>query len=316
MTELMKAISENPLKFLYAWILPSALAVGAFALIVFPAIDDLPIVRDIPTSGGAGGLVLGASCLAVGMVLALNSVLLYRVLEGYSGWPDWLYDRFRRRQVRRWMALRDRLRSADAQQRYDASRIQLLEEKLKQYPDREEFILPTRLGNAIKALETYGYERYSLDSQALWYELEAAAPEPLQQANEDARVAADFFVCSVYLLAVFSLLGVAVGVWRDNAPSLFFGLAAIPLVPFCYERAVKSIVEWQIAVQALVNVGRVKLAAELGLMMPQTLEEERRMWGALADFVLYGDAENETIGKALDRYRRNDENSGPSAQGN
>ncbi|HZD71959.1 MAG TPA: hypothetical protein VFA45_24505 [Actinomycetes bacterium] len=303
MTELFKAITNNPLRFLYAWLLPSAIAVSAFALIIFPAIDTWPIIEDIPRGKGSGGLVLAFASFAIAMILALNSLSLYRFLEGYMCWPAWLYDSFRKKQVNRWMRLRRQVMAADAER--DATQMALLEEKLKRYPSHEKYIVPTRLGNALRALETYGYARYNLDSQALWYELEAVAPESLQKQTEDGRVGIDFFVSSIYLSAFFSILAIIVGIIQWNGTVLVAGILAPLLIPLLYQRAVVSTTEWQAAVQALINVGRVKLASELGLTMPPTLDEERKMWGAVADLVLYGDADadDEALGKALDKYR-------------
>ena len=52
--------------------------------------------------------------------------------------------------------------------------------------------------------------------------------------------------------------------------------------------------------QSVVNLGRKNLAKEYGLKLPETLEDERRMWEALTGFIIWG---NEAYGKVLDEYR-------------
>ncbi len=53
----------------------------------------------------------------------------------------------------------------------------LLNEQLHRYPLDDRQVIPTRLGNAIRQFEEYGYDRYRLDSQVLWHELNAAVPD-------------------------------------------------------------------------------------------------------------------------------------------
>ena len=89
---------------------------------------------------------------------------------------------------------------------------------------------PTRLGNAIRRLEEYGHNRYRLDSQALWYELTAAAPKQLSQQVDTARAGVDFFVCLLYgqlLAAATALASLVNGHWEIRLGGLVFsGLAA------------------------------------------------------------------------------------------
>jgi hypothetical protein len=54
-------------------------------------------------------------------------------------------------------------------------------------------------------------------------------------------------------------------------------------------------------VQALVNLGRIKLANEIGLEIPRSIDHERRMWWLLTSFVYKNDPE---AIKELDRYRK------------
>ena len=64
--------------------------------------------------------------------------------------------------------------------------------------------------------------------------------------------------------------------------------------------AVVSTTYWKINVQALVNLGRKKLAEEMELRIPESLDQEREMWGLLISFVYFGDEES---GKGLDKFR-------------
>lgn len=156
----------------------------------------------------------------------------------------------------------------------------LLRERLRRYPVGDQQVVPTMLGNAIRRLEEYGYERFRLDSQTLWYELEAVAPEHLIKQVDLARTGVDFFVSLLYGHLIVALLAAATFIisvrphWTLLATALVLGA----LAPIWYRLAVHSTDDWSQAVRALVNLGRKPLAESLGLCLPETIEKERRMW--------------------------------------
>jgi hypothetical protein len=73
------------------------------------------------------------------------------------------------------------------------------------------------------------------------------------------------------------------------------------LATFCHWLAIWAIDAWSSPIHALVNLGRVKLADSLGLKLPKTLEEEKKMWGLFAGYTYYANPED---GEALDTYRK------------
>jgi hypothetical protein len=151
--------------------------------------------------------------------------------------------------------------------RKDATRTKvqraLLAERLRRYPVDEGQLAPTRLGNAIRRHEEYGYQRYLLDSQALWYELTAAAPEQLTQQVNAARAGVDFFVCLLYgnlLVALLALMSLGDSNARDL--TLLVTSATLIAVSFLWYRlAVVTTDDWALAARALVDVGRKPLSA-------------------------------------------------------
>ena len=90
----------------------------------------------------------------------------------------------------------------------------LLDERLHRYPSDDRQVTPTRLGNAIRRFEEYGYDRFRLDSQVLWHELNAVVLESARKQAEDARTSVDFFVCLIYghlLVAVSACVELGIG---------------------------------------------------------------------------------------------------------
>lgn len=74
----------------------------------------------------------------------------------------------------------------------------LLQERLARYPVDAGQLAPTQLGNAIRHFEEYANDRYRLDSQLLWNELTAVAPDQARRQVDVARTSVDFFVCLLY----------------------------------------------------------------------------------------------------------------------
>lgn len=184
----------------------------------------------------------------------------------------------------------------------------LLMERLRRYPVDDAQVAPTRLGNAIRRFEEYGYNRYRLDSQALWYELTSAASKQLSRQIETARAGVDFFVCLLYgqlLVAAVALASLAAP--RPHYSTLLVTAAVlIVLTPAWYRLAWVTTDDWALAVRALVDLGRKPLAEGLGLRLPGELDQERQMWRLYCRMVRQPyDAERAA---ALDKFRSPGEN--------
>jgi hypothetical protein len=294
-----------------------------------------PFAHVVGLAAGRGALTFLTASLMLGLVLNALQNPLYRILEGYLLWPSRAYEYGCRRHQAIRRCLTDRLllmrlerRAAAANlsavdtadltllrhsphlaryrsldQRSTVTRRALLQERLARYPVGDGHLAPTRLGNAIRRFEVYAYDRYQLDSQLLWNELTATAPEQARRQVDTARTSVDFFVCLLYghlailLAAVATLTSSATG--ASAAATTAVILAA--LVPVWYRCAVSATDEWAAAVRALVNVGRHPLATSLGLDIPKELAAERTMWSLVSRIPRIPYHEHAA---ALDLYRR------------
>jgi hypothetical protein len=178
-------------------------------------------------------------------------------------------------------------------------------------------------------MESYGTIHYKLDSQRLWYELTTVAPQPLRLELIRSRQTADFFVATVFMSAIFGATAIIIGLlengthltggagawtlgtipaWRVWVGGLYFGMPAttmglgsahlslgiliILFVPlFCYRMAIDMTLPWAGAIQALVNIGRIRLADELRLVIPIEHEQEMEMWRIVGGFVTARDSD-------------------------
>ncbi|MCQ9132251.1 MULTISPECIES: hypothetical protein [Streptomyces] len=278
MGDIAKGVLAGGWAVLVGWILPTALNLAVFAFAVAPSLHRPAVLgRAWPSSGGHTAVGLLVTAVLLGLVLNALQTPLYRFLEGYALWPAPAYERGCRRQRARRRKAADRL--ADPSFASPIRRA-LHRERLDRYPVSDGQIAPTRLGNAIRRFEEYGYDRYRLDTQVLWNELTSVVPEPAGKQVVAARTNVDFFVALLYGHTAVALAAlVSLGAARADRPVLVLtGACLLALTPVWYHAAVAATDEWAAAVRALVNLGRRPLAEGLGLALPKRLEDERRMW--------------------------------------
>jgi hypothetical protein len=189
-------------------------------------------------------------------VLTVNwNVALVRLFEGY--WPDsipwrWLTRRFEAKWKRRWQALADQdtaLEEQTASLRSELDRRGAHEPKLEQrladlerqrqpisrklflyFPSSPEAVMPTRLGNVLRAAELYSWDRYRLDSVVVWPRLEATFDDGMPDPVLDSRTSLDLMVTLSAFSVLFGLpiaAGLALGIGWDVP----WWLALAALVP-------------------------------------------------------------------------------------
>jgi hypothetical protein len=332
MNDIAKGILAGGWSLVAGWILPTAINALVFAFFVLPSLYAIPMAHHLgKASVQDKTLAVLAVAVVGGLVLSALQTPLYRVLEGYLLWPAPIARRRRKHYVNSKRILQKRLdviyyrmlenptpedkaRLAELQAEPDVSKFAkrdrnlttvqnaLLGERAR-YPVDDNQVAPTRLGNAIRRFETYGSDRYRLDSQVLWYELTTATPKELRRQIDTARASVDFFVCLLYgqlLVAVTALA--SLGADRSHYLVLLVTAAVLAgLTLIWYRLAWINTDDWALTVRALVNLGRKPLARSLGLRLPRNLNREREMWLLYCQMVM--EPYDETYADALDEFR-------------
>jgi hypothetical protein len=141
-----------------------------------------------------------------------------------------------------------------------------------------------------------------MDSQTLWCELVAVTPKYIQSELESARSSVDFFVTLLYLSGIFAVTCLVIGVIEHfKIGILLLSIPALLLAVLSHWLAIRAIDAWSYPVHALVNLGRAKLADSLGLRLPETIVQEKAMWGLVVRYAYYAD---QKYGEKLDMYRK------------
>lgn len=239
-------------------------------------------------------LILGGVALIAGLILSGSSFYITRVYEGYplmklrgTRLGGWLWDGVISLQGRRFdrlLRVRDD-RSCDSAKRATAA--WCLD---RWYPKQRSKLLPTRVGNAIRAFEQHSNTRWGLDGITAWPRIDALLTADERELLVDAKI-------NFYVFMNASASGFAVGVCLaidaavNKSPSFWQALLyAIPFVAgyVLYRAAIGPAIEWGSAVRASVDLHRLDLYEKLGVRKPRSFTDERAVADKVNKALLYG----------------------------
>jgi hypothetical protein len=147
---------------------------------------------------------------------------------------------------------------------------------------RPDYIMPTRLGNIIKAAELYpGDEgRYGIDAVFFWPRLYQVIPDNARTSLVDARTSLSLMlnICTLALgLAVGALIALAVTTW-SAAACWATAAGGVVVAWLAYRSALGPARVYGELVRSMYDLYRGDLLAKLGFALPDTLAGERELW--------------------------------------
>ena len=233
---------------------------------------------------GLGALTLVATSTIV--VRRVTTPVL-RLMEGY--WPAWLDRRAGRRRDQAAdkkaaddKAWQERQRDTEhgepsAQRREELSR---LEHRRRHRPVLDGELMPTRVGNILRAAETRPLHRYGLDAVVIWPRLWLVLPEPAVQELTGARAALDASVAAAIWGAGF----VVFTPWAWWAAPA--GIAIAAAAPSWWVPARAEV--FADLVEAAYDLYRTDLYRQLRWPLPATPAEEHASGSMLTRYLLRG----------------------------
>jgi hypothetical protein len=229
---------------------------------------------------------------------------LTRVFEGYWGTSRVgraLMAAGRSREARRW----DKLDKIIGQREKDrAARAYRL--RHQRYPRTRSAIMPTRLGNVFQSAESYPSDDhlYGMDAVFFWPRLYPLLPDALRTELASARSFIDMMLVNSVLSMVLAV-GVAVDGAAARLPAavVILAVAGLLLVSRAsYVGAVNAAVAYAELVRTSFDLHRRDLLRALGLALPGSLAEERKLWRAIGQTLYRREADDDL--KALLRFTR------------
>ncbi|KPQ31456.1 MAG: hypothetical protein HLUCCA11_23725 [Phormidesmis priestleyi Ana] len=245
-------------------------------------------------------LIITTSAFAVQQI---ESICLH-FLEGYY-WPQWvaplgwLYRKLLKRQERRLQKLKVRWEVLSHQRhqqtvadvddtKYETIReLYLLEYQRRWIPSQVEYLMPTVLGNILRAAERRPWHKYKLDSVVCWPCLWLLLPD---NARKDVQEARESLNSSVRLW-IWSILFVLVWAW--------WTWWAIPIgvttALFAHQRILSSARSYGNLLEATFDLYRINLYKALRWSLPKTSEEEKKQGEILTEYLWRGSIRNITF---------------------
>jgi hypothetical protein len=337
MTGLLSTISGYFTKYiLLGTVLPVAVFIIWFFIALRPLLPaDVPILLPLAALDPQWQILAVSFCtiLISGLLYVLN-IPIIKWYEGYP-WRDWWFGRLRiRHHNNRYQTSEDKLQGTRTLLRAmialkkDAQRISSIAAQLKTisidqenldwqktYDDvlakwnrelqihkanfpKSTLILPTKLGNIIRAFEYYPDREYGMDAVTIWPRLIAKIDSAYAASIDDAKTAFDFLINISFLSAVSSLLQVAAGLcYRKPFVSqgelltwlLLLIITAASAVVF-YRLSFSRAAEWGETVKGAFDLYRKDLLTQLGYELKVTTrDEERTLWDQISKQMIFGD---------------------------
>jgi len=175
-------------------------------------------------------------------------------------------------------------------------------------------LMPTRLGNVLRASEMYAYERYAIEEITIWPRLVSVLPGSIIRHIEEKNNHFMFLINSSFMVFVnaffsfvFGFIGLPIILFPNFVRSLvgdtskifYIGydfinplgylLISVLLSGFgyiLYRIAVNVAEDFGMYVRASFDLYRVNLIRQLNWQPPKTLEEERELWRDITRFII------------------------------
>jgi hypothetical protein len=243
-------------------------------------------MSDISVGGAAAVALL---VVTVALLIHPFQVRLVKLLEGYVGRNHPLYRYGMARHVRRVHGLRAQrapmLRADGGTIGYLRARQRLegLAEKLREYPESEDRLLPTRLGNALRDAEDRAGERYGIAAVSFFPYLYATMPADVTAQVSDARNEMDVaaMLCSAFVvLSSVTLVAFGDDQWWLTVPVVLYALAWLS-----YLATVTSAKAYGRQLCRAVDLYRFTVLDALSLRRPVNRADERRLFKQLHDLI-------------------------------
>jgi uncharacterized repeat protein (TIGR01451 family) len=162
------------------------------------------------------------------------------------------------------------------------------------FPDKPGLVLPTRLGNVVRAFERYPTVQYEIDAIYFWPRLVAVIPGDYATAIDAERTSFVFLLTVSFLCAVLALATVLAGLlYLPSSPGVRVALPAAAfagLSYWLYGRLLRRGQGWGEMVKGAFDLYRWELLKQLGYHQElRTRSGERALWKQITRQVMFGD---------------------------
>lgn len=253
---------------------------------------------------GAQVLVVGGAALLLALLLSALHNTIIRALEGYwvrrlgtaTGRGARLKRRINRALMGRVETRYDRLVELREDPDPSPERTAAAQKLDNEYPyPRRTELLPSRLGNTIRAFEVHPRRCYGLAGVTIWPRIELLLSDGERTAVENSQTNFSFFVNAAVLLGLLGLIVIADAIAHDPLPWAWYVVWIPYAIPFvaafgALRATIRAAQEWGDSIKAAIDVHRLELYRRLGVRQPRDPEDEASTVArAVNRLLLYGE---------------------------
>ncbi|NET40265.1 MAG: hypothetical protein F6K19_51430 [Cyanothece sp. SIO1E1] len=233
-------------------------------------------------------LIIGCLLVVATSAVAIQrfDLVVLRFLEGY--WPPWMHF------LRYWCIQRQRqqlnqaekcwqvLAAKKAQQNLTANELNefvALDKQLMQAPSQLNRLMPTRLGNILRAAENRSLDKYGLDAVICWPRLWLILPDGVKKEVQEARTELNT-AARAWLWSLLFLIWV-MWAWWAIPISLLSSL-------FAYHWMLAAAITYGEMVESTFDLHRIALYQSLRWPLPESPAEEHQLGFLLTEYLWRG----------------------------
>lgn len=334
--------------FLVAAFIPSLAFVTACMVAFSPIIPKkvLELVQTSLNPIGQTGLILLLVAIMMGFTLTSLNTYIYKLFEGYFFFSKLPFFRaLERKRARDLRYRRDKLaeqvkrlrhrRAIFAKSGFNRSKAKTdqLDRKVEKliaqrdtftteydlrYPPNERLILPTRLGNILRAAEAYPLSRYNIDSVPLWPRMVQVIDESYMRKVDASNDQCSFLLNSSLLSGIFAMFSFSASLYQGIiyylktnfvvdqllyfVPTqlenpiylqrayiyLVIGFLVLVIAWFFYNASLYNVSQYGNMIRSSYDLFRFKLLEQLHLPLPKNIRQERIDWRKVSELISVG----------------------------
>ncbi|PSN14187.1 hypothetical protein C7293_12770 [filamentous cyanobacterium CCT1] len=214
---------------------------------------------------------------------------ILRLLEGY--WPHWLLPlrRFRYRRLQHYekqlSQVKERLQVLMLQQTNHPATLDAMEEQARLdyqrrwLPPQPQYLMPTRLGNSLRAAELRPQSKYGLDAVVCWPHLWLLLPDQARNELQEARANLNT-AARIWLWGVLFILWTPLALWALPA--------GLGVAWFAYRWLLSAARSYGDLLDAVFDLYRNELYKALRWPSPASSDEEKIMGARLSEYLWRG----------------------------
>ena len=304
MTDIIRMLGTT---FLVSSLVPAALLVTLNMLLILTVPQDFPSLAPLASwvKANPTSVFWLAVTLSVGLgfaFTALEDVVLGLFRGEYFTWLLVPLREWHRKKYKKWLKKIDRLKEKlaiadeDFKKEYYHEQIdQCLIEFHRVYPEFQDQLKPTALGNLFAAIDCRIMKRYRIGQAIIWPRLAQVIPTTYGRIVENTNTFMHFLLNISLVLAIFifEMLGVFIfeTLWRiPFRPYLLcWGIPCLLLAVASYWLALPTACTYCDYVSGCFDLFRHDLLRQMDLPLPQDAQAERGIWDDLTNYFVTDD---------------------------